>query len=137
MDARVICREVRSIKFTDYYIPLMGYIVLYDNNQFAFGKVTYVEELYPFTQLLTKFFSQFCINHNLSLGKRFRFPTRMMQVRVLERHDSEIETVRAIVVRNISKKRKLKRIASVLPGFNETLREYERLYKSLRELPKL
>jgi len=140
MNAREICTQVQKVEHTKSYIPLMGYIVLYDHNMFTFGKILYVEGLYPFTNLLTKFFVQFCTNHNISLTKKFHFPTRKIQIAVYERHNAATEAVEAMIVRNLSKrkllKHKLKGLSKWIPKFNETTEEYEQLYKEIKAMKK-
>lgn len=140
IDISTMITWLRDIENTNQYVPICGYLAMYDRGTFAFGKVEYISAVNWILDLPIKFLMQFCVNHDIALARRFHIPIRSIEVGIKGRGNDPTELLMNMMVSNLSamrkKKKILKGLSYLLLGFDSRLEAYEEYYKELSILEK-
>lgn len=140
IDISTMIAWMQNIENTNQYVPLCGYLVMYDRGAFVFGKVEYVSAVNWLLDLPLNFLMKFCVNHDVDLARRFQIPIRSLEVGIKGRGNDPAELLMSMTVNNLSKMRKkkkmLKGLSYLLIGFDSRLETYEEYYKELLTLEK-
>lgn len=140
IDISTMITWMRNIENTSRYVPICGYLVMYDRGAFVFGKVEYVSAINWMLDIPLKFLMKFCVNHDIELARMFQIPIRRLEVNVKGRGNDPAELLMGMIVNNLStmrkKKKILKGLSYFLLGFDSRLETYEEYYKELSILEK-
>lgn len=128
------------VQNTAKVVSFLGYIVFYDNNKYAFGRIAYIHDKNIIRNIIAKYKAQFCVKHDRLFAKQLLVWASLLNITVYERHEDVDSLIMAMVVRNLAILRKRKKLLGFLSyliiGMDDKLEKYEEYYKELTEMEK-